>query len=374
MNEEFQQYEKIEAYLAGKLQEPDRIAFEQKMENNSDFAQEVEYHQMAQSFIVEKRLLSIQEHCQTLRPKSRFSWKKKSLLIALLSIVSVSSSYWIYSSVKKDTTQKKITLEVQNKSLATVVDTEHTILKLEENKKEKISYSVPHHKKEKVKKSKKVFSEKKEIKEVSVEEKQLENNIVEKSNVLVIKDNKKDSIVTKAEIFEENHCHDVHISMNCTTYDACDNIADGKLIIAETQGGTAPYKYSLDKTHYYQMTEFGGLVAGHYIVWVKDANGCIIKSNRAVEIKPKECKESEEFLLNPLDEYWEIPFDSEQDAILKIVDTHGTVVYSLNMDSHSFYEWDGRNLQGIELSLGMYIYLIEYNDGRIDKGYITLVR
>lgn len=40
-------------------------------------------------------------------------------------------------------------------------------------------------------------------------------------------------------------------------------------------GGTSPYQYSLDGTNFATSSSFTGLIAGNYVVYVKDANNCL---------------------------------------------------------------------------------------------------
>ncbi|MEQ9405748.1 MAG: T9SS type A sorting domain-containing protein [Cyclobacteriaceae bacterium] len=53
----------------------------------------------------------------------------------------------------------------------------------------------------------------------------------------------------------------------------CNGDATGEISITTT-GGTTPYEYSIDGTNYQSDATFSNLVAGSYIVTVRDANGC----------------------------------------------------------------------------------------------------
>ena len=48
-------------------------------------------------------------------------------------------------------------------------------------------------------------------------------------------------------------------------------------------GGFAPYQYSIDGTTFHAATNYGGLAAGDYIVYIKDANGCLIDTLLKIE-------------------------------------------------------------------------------------------
>ncbi|AMM50354.1 hypothetical protein TH61_03010 [Rufibacter sp. DG15C] len=55
----------------------------------------------------------------------------------------------------------------------------------------------------------------------------------------------------------------------------CGN-ANGELTLGTVTGGTAPYTYSLNNGAYQASATFGALMAGEYLLTVKDANGCVL--------------------------------------------------------------------------------------------------
>ncbi|GAA4313653.1 gliding motility-associated C-terminal domain-containing protein [Nibribacter koreensis] len=55
----------------------------------------------------------------------------------------------------------------------------------------------------------------------------------------------------------------------------CGN-ANGELTLGTVTGGTAPYTYSLNNGAYQASATFGALMAGEYVLTVKDANGCVL--------------------------------------------------------------------------------------------------
>ncbi len=57
---------------------------------------------------------------------------------------------------------------------------------------------------------------------------------------------------------------------------------DGMFTISNVTGGTAPYSYSLDGTNYQSSQFFIGLSAGSYVVYIKDAKGCVTSQPRSL--------------------------------------------------------------------------------------------
>ena len=58
--------------------------------------------------------------------------------------------------------------------------------------------------------------------------------------------------------------------------------SNGALTVTAVTGGTTPYQYSLDGINYQAGTVFGGLGASAYTITVRDANGCLLNTNAAV--------------------------------------------------------------------------------------------
>jgi hypothetical protein len=67
----------------------------------------------------------------------------------------------------------------------------------------------------------------------------------------------------------------------------CYNSNNGSIKITVT-GGTAPYAYSIDGTHYQPVGSFVGLTAATYHILVRDANGCFNVAASATVTQPTE--------------------------------------------------------------------------------------
>jgi len=65
----------------------------------------------------------------------------------------------------------------------------------------------------------------------------------------------------------------------------CNGNANGSLVVTVT-GGTAPYQYSIDGTNFLSASTISGLVAGNYLVTVKDANNCTVVSASQSLVNP----------------------------------------------------------------------------------------
>jgi gliding motility-associated-like protein len=67
----------------------------------------------------------------------------------------------------------------------------------------------------------------------------------------------------------------------------CYGYSNGSINIADIVGGQPPYMYSIDGKVFYETNFFSGLKAGSYQIVVRDANGCIWKSNLSINQPPQ---------------------------------------------------------------------------------------
>jgi hypothetical protein len=65
----------------------------------------------------------------------------------------------------------------------------------------------------------------------------------------------------------------------------CNGNSNGSLVVS-VAGGTPPYQYSRDGTSFSSSSTIGGLLAGNYVVTVKDANNCTIVSTSQALVNP----------------------------------------------------------------------------------------
>ena len=65
----------------------------------------------------------------------------------------------------------------------------------------------------------------------------------------------------------------------------CFGEANGSISVTP-QGGTPPYRYSLDNDFFSGSATLIGLEAGDYTVWVRDANGCLTNENTSIANPP----------------------------------------------------------------------------------------
>ncbi|MCE2712245.1 MAG: T9SS type A sorting domain-containing protein [Cryomorphaceae bacterium] len=66
------------------------------------------------------------------------------------------------------------------------------------------------------------------------------------------------------------------VATTTSTAATCNGLSDG-MVLVNSNGGTAPYTYSLNGTTYQANALFGGLTSGAYTVTVRDAHNCTVQ-------------------------------------------------------------------------------------------------
>lgn len=171
-------------------------------------------------------------------------------------------------------------------------------------------------------------------------------------------------------------CDGINIKAEPLPVKTCIGRSEGEIFIPRTKinGGTFPYEFSLnDRDHYSNKNSFSNLDIGEYRVFVRDANGCQSVPS-LVTIEGKRCDELEVESFNPTIALWEFPVDDFEYCQIEVVNVSGRMVYKIRMDGDEAPRWDGKSLSGSDLASDIYVYQIKYDDGRLEKGYINLVR
>lgn len=147
--------------------------------------------------------------------------------------------------------------------------------------------------------------------------------------------------------------------------DWTDNSNTITVIISDLSVGE--YEYSLDNITYQESNEFINLLAGEYIVYIKDKNGCgIVEREVYVLNYPK--------YFTPNDDgqhdTWYIKHSNQEPTMtIKIFDRYGKILKSLSSTS----SWDG-TYNGYKMPTNDYWFLVTRADGRNFTGHFTLKR
>ncbi|MBK1894455.1 T9SS type B sorting domain-containing protein [Chryseobacterium paridis] len=129
-------------------------------------------------------------------------------------------------------------------------------------------------------------------------------------------------------------------------------------ITVTVNGGTPPYKYSLDNINWQDSNVFNNIPRGDSQIYVKDAYDCdpidvtVVVPNLVNVITPNNDG------INDVIDYSALA--GKQNLVLSIFDRYGAKIFQA--DKTNGYKWDGSSNGGKKVSTGTYWYSVTWNE------------
>lgn len=367
MNQDDNTYELIDRYLQGDL--ADDHPFVQQIKDDEELAMEVEVRKLLPDAVVDYRLMSVEKLVASKRTEflaqDSFNWKK--LLWALPVLLAGTLAYFTLLE------PKKIAVVSAEKTSATKI------------------ISIPQ---EEEKQQPETVQDKKQAAEPSKNSKPkaviATTNEVENEPPTIIEENpfvefegarqtsavlsEEKGNVSKQEIATKpaNPCLGVRIKAYVEEGRPCKGTTNGFLKLKDVRGGKAPYQFSVNKKHFQEDSKFANLESGEYDVTIKDANDCETTVYEKFELKSKNCSQVAEHVFNPHTSTWDVPINLDKAGELDVFDKTGQRIFARTFDKSEKITWGGTANNGELLLPGVYIYSINYSDGVVEQGRITI--
>ncbi|MBO9698946.1 MAG: hypothetical protein J7604_01990 [Sporocytophaga sp.] len=365
--------ELIDRYLSGDLTESEKKSFNQRLAQDAEFKTWVENQKFANELILGDRLYSLKsmmdEDFSSGKVKGNQNALKNGRIFLFGGMALVASALMLFFMFRKENVKEKniavdlTTKESNQNSNINSFNINPTISSLEKDKKAERN-------------SKKLN----DIAKLS-EPAPLEG--IGKVDALAGSDNKPEvddineqhniqSLPQEAEV----RCAVKTIHAKMKSEPACIDREDGRLIIVKILDHVNPLAYGITTvsgdTLWQSSNIFSNISSGTYAVSVKDANGCRMQIKELVEVGAKECKKTQQtYSFNPA--YGEtVTIKVESAGTMTIRNRAGIVVFSGNVSSGEDFNWDGQNSSGGISAPGLYIYLLEDNNGNSVRGEILI--
>lgn len=358
-------YELIERYLNHELLGEELKSFEQRMKSEPDFAKEVAIHKDAQELVIDQGVLEVKQKLRAIHKAEtrggNSGWK---ILLSGLAVVLLSATglYLFNSRSDKSKTETVVVNSDATKS-ATVVKSSDAVVNNDSG--------------------------------TSIQNKNnnaVNNDVSQNVNTTIVVDsavNKTDNVDHNRSGKEEAKtpepsvapvqsnipdCSKIKIYGNVVTYSSCSDKSTGKIQIGlNVKGGKKPYTFSIDEESGYGMAaNYSDLAPGKYKVFAKDADGC---SNllKEVLIERVNCPKSYSFAPDR-GEVWVVPVNSGKSGEIKIQSKSLEFVYTASFTNGNAEVWNGTNKTGQDLPGGLYLFTIDYSDGEVVRGEVTILR
>lgn len=362
-------YDRIEAYLNGKMSSEENNAFEKELLSDKSLSEQVDKHKLVNDLVLENRLLSVkdifqQEHAKAIQTSSYKKYYYAA--IAAVVIAGAAVSVLLYDNNNNNDPQKQTGPTITDTSDFSSGNIQASKSAERIDSKQSFGYTVEP-----------TYLRKQDVQLIE-EKNKLNVPSVEKN---IQKDQKTETTFTKKteQQAEENNatkvgttkdvCADVVIKADIKTSSTCLHESGGNVVVYNIEGGAKPYKIFVMDSHK-EFVSNGALPKGIYHVQITDANACE-KVYSSVEIAEKDCPIDYSF--NPfIDEKWSIESHAASGQ-LEIYNKGGVLYYKENLDANRENEWTGIGFNN-QIMPGYYIFVIRYADGTIKKGSVTIVQ
>jgi len=381
MRKDIEKYELIERYLKNDLSDSKYHEVELRIKNDREFAHEVRQHLVLMDFINEANMLEIKDSIRNIHLKANKSFLRKlfnnRLTICILSALIFISFFALYLNSQKETIKPIDSKNIENKQIIpehglskqsiVILENKHNQTKSQFSNNEimrpseiivKTDIDHSSHKNLTKKEEKPIFTENIEI-----------NNIIAVNNI---------ELPAQIKVTEDKYdCNQTSISAEVLVENSCIRQATGKIIVDhnEIEGGTPPYKISIDNEKTYQTElRIGNLPAGSYTIWLTDKNKCSEKLG-IYWISSIDCEtENYEYIFAPDKfEKWKIP-GVESSFQIEIYNQQGILVYNAGINEYTKNYWDGFSNSGTVQAMGIYSFIIRTTNHKDVTGNVTIVR
>jgi hypothetical protein len=358
-------FKNIDGFLKGNLHGEELQEFEEALLQNQELREEVENARSLQKLVFQNRLLTIKDLAKQEEARienKNLTVKKGTIGAAFLILILATIGILQYNKNEDSVTEQS----VGNPDKVQVVQGNGTSGKSDSEKNQDPEFSdgdsgnskilkihnsgIPH--------SESNYT----IKDTILPEIPVDNAYI-KPEVTRTLDSKNISAVK-----DENtqSCEFVHLKARISTTPACIGSSDGKIEAINISGGTMPYTQNLFANGK-EVYSNSGLKAGNYELVITDSKNC--QQRFEAQINEKSCPVNDYF--NPsFGEVWNIPV-TDKSGKLTIYSRTGTLIYQMDLKKNTAATWNGADKYD-RLEAGYFIFVIEYEDGEVLKGSVTI--
>ncbi len=172
----------------------------------------------------------------------------------------------------------------------------------------------------------------------------------------------------KEPLPEPDKCVNVTITAGSDVKHTCTGRNEGRIRMTNVKGGTAPYHFQLSSGEENETGIFSDLGAGFYSVRVRDSHQCEFVQH--IELRAERCRL--DLYLDPVSGRPVVLPEYGKAGVLTIFDKQGNLRLEKRIFENQQYEWYGEGNTG-SLAPGYYLFIINYEDGAVQNGSITVM-
>lgn len=408
-----EKFDLIERYLTGDLTASEQDYFQKLWATDPEFAEEVNYHELVNDFIIDAGLLDFKEKVAEYtntkpQPKPNFFkkvvGKTRNLVIASIILILTGFGIGLWS------VQQPFNGTVDNQAVTEAKKSDSSIPEAHPESKIKggTTSDKPNSKKDRPVKSNDskgksntpdqkgntlldgpnnesdYLSYNKAEKPTLKKSERLNysSNLGSLSNSSILKKTrpKSDLSITLEPSIEEkiaqSACEATEIKGKVKTVPSCQDKNNGKLKVkTETiVGGQPPYNYRLStNTGFSNKTVLSQLGEGKYTVEVRDNKGCLDTLASHIKVRTEQCGKRSFTFVPEQETRWKFPFKDEPSGNIKIFH-EGQEVYTDRINQGIPVGWSGKLNNGKNASMGLYRVVFNPNGGQPKIWLLTVIR
>ena len=372
----------IERYLAKELSEEERVRFQQRMETEPGFAEQVEAQSSLHELVIQEGLWQLEDQMKADLAGKSFASKKgrghsRWLLLGLVPLAAI--SIWLLVKPQEDelsagsNDRPPPVTDVSPTEQATIVEplpVEETsgtaaIQKPSQGLRPSNEPATPEVMREK-NTSDSILVTQEEEPGPTVLIDTLATQVLPVSSPVEMETEKMEEVEPCTFLAQS----DIEATW------VCGKDANGEIALRELNGGEAPYALTLRSEEgetdmglgVSDAFLFGNLKNGSYTIEIKDARGCSAELEEIV-VEQKAC----DLRFSPsFDREIAIPTKGEA-GVLTIYSSGESSIFQQQIDlEQEHVRWDGVTRSGEKAPNGYYVYIIKYTSGRVQKGSITV--
>lgn len=381
MKQEIEKNEWIERFLKGDLPAYERVSFLKKMEEDPDFAREVDLHRHLHAIITDGAYLNVKSKLKSIHLEKRRISKKirritgfgiGGLIIGVIVL-------WVLPDTGNTENDKHEPLVIVSEDSVAVQNHIGPLAENTSGTAVRKTIGTPS--------DDQGPGEEKFPDNTRMDEPVLAKEPIPREKPVEYKEPKTDSLLPEtvsedktttgiSETMRIPDCRKIKIEGSFREYESCNNKPTGSIAVDRESltGGQAPYTLSLDKVNFHDTLLFSGLYPTSYALYARDANECISLIGVAL-IRSVDCVIAYQAVFAPLrGEIWTVPIDPDRSGTLNIFSKNAALIYSIRFAANETVVWSGTTRSGLALPMGLYQFEISYDDGGSFVGNVTILK
>ncbi len=361
--------EKVELYTRGEMSQEERVLFEVELASDEQLRKSLELSMLADELVIAQEALKLKEQMRKdlYLYKSKPNWN----IYALALLIGLAGGIYVYYNLISEPGAPVNLATKQEQVITSEKATEPGAIPLPLSKPDK------HTKESLTVQSDKHSIQSQEVAPYELTEK--DEAPLPPQSGLTLKDSvagNEDKKIQPAVLPQEDPCAELKGDVRYTVTASCKGKGTGKVqLYPETvKGGKPPYTFMLNDKQ--SLSQFDELSSGTYHLRIKDSRNCMVEGTSKIVITEQICSTSKAYIFNPeYDRAWSVPYDRDKEPVnIAIIEKSGKIYYQSRVQNSHPEEWSGESNMGLSLGIGLYFFTIEYSDGSVDEGTVTITK